>query len=95
MLENMISKEEYRNLKEYYDHQRLRVYNKEKVYDEIKEFLDRVEKMTKEEGESNPLENSLDIMFEKAWVEMEEKNWDFPIPVGWKPREEKWRLWNE
>lgn len=91
----MISKEEYRNLKEYYDHQRLRVYNKEKVYDEIKEFLDRVEKMTKEEGESNPLENSLDIMFEKAWVEMEEKNWDFPIPVGWKPREEKWRLWNE
>ena len=25
------------------------------------------------------LEFSLDIMFEKAWAEMEEKNWDFPI----------------
>lgn len=91
----MISKEDYYNLKEYYDHQRLRVYNKEKVYDEIKEFLDRVDKMTKEEGDNNPLEFSLDIMFEKAWAEMEEKNWDFPIPVGWKPRDEKWRLWNE
>ena len=68
----MISKEEYHNLKEYYDHQRLRVYNKEKVYDEIKEFLDRVEKMTKEEGEANKLENSIDTMFEKAWAEMEE-----------------------
>jgi len=91
----MISKEEYNNLKEYYDHQRLREYNREKVYNEIKEFLDRVDKMTKEEGDENPLEFSLDIMFEKAWVEMEEKNWDFPIPVGWKPRDEKWRLWNE
>ena len=91
----MITKEDYYNLKEYYDHQRLRVYNKEKVYDEIKEFLDRVDKMTKEEGDNNPLEFSLDIMFEKAWAEMEEKNWDSPIPVGWKPRDEKWRLWNE
>ena len=91
----MISKEDYYNLKEYYDHQRLRVYNKEKVYNEIKEFLDRVDKMTKEDGEENPLENSLDVMFEKAWAEMEEKNWDFPIQVGWVPQDEKWKLWNE
>ena len=51
--------------------------------------------MTKEEGEENPLENSLDMMFEKAWAEMEEKNWDFPIPTGWIPNDKKWRLWNE
>ena len=51
--------------------------------------------MTKEDGEENPLENSLDVMFEKAWAEMEEKNWDFPIPVGWVPQDEKWKLWNE
>ena len=91
----MISKEEYYHLKEYYDHQRLREYNREKVYNEIKEFLERVDKMTKEDGEENPLENSLDMMFEKAWAEMEEKNWDFPIPTGWIPNDKKWRLWNE
>ena len=51
MLENMISKEEYYNYKEYYDHQRLREYNREKVYQGVKEFLDSVEKMTKEEME--------------------------------------------
>ena len=91
----MITKDEYYNLKEYYDHQRLRVYNKEKVYNDIKEFLDRVDKMTKEEGEENPLENSLEALFEKIWAKTEEKDWDFPIPVGWKPQDEKWRLWNE
>lgn len=91
----MISKEEYNHLKEYYDHQRLRVYNKEKMYEEIKEFLERVEKMTKEEGEENPLENKLDDMFEKAWAEMEEKDWIFPIPVNWKPKDKNWQLWNE
>ena len=91
----MISKEEYHSLKEYYDHQRLRIYNKEKVYDEVKEFLDRVEKMSKEEGEDNPLENSLDRMVEKIWEKMEEKDWHFPIPTGWKPRDKKWLLWNE
>ena len=62
----MITKDEYYNLKEYYDHQRLRVYNKEKVYNDIKEFLDRVDKMTKEEGEPNPLEHSLEAMVDDA-----------------------------
>jgi hypothetical protein len=91
----MITEQEYYKLKEYYDHQRLREYNREKVYNDIKEFLDRVDKMTKEEGDENPLENSLDTMFEKAWAEMQEKDWDFPIPVGWKPKDEKLRFWNE
>ena len=91
----MITKDEYYNLKEYYDHQRLRVYNKEKVYNDIKEFLDRVDKMTKEEGEPNPLEHSLEAMVDDVWAKMEQKDWDFPIPVGWKSKDEKWRLWNE
>ena len=91
----MISENEYNTLKEYYDHQRLREYNKERIYDQVKEFLDRVEKMTKEEGELNPLEHSLDEMVEKIWEKMEEKDWDFPLPVGWKPRDPKWRLWRE
>ncbi len=71
----MISENEYNTLKEYYDHQRLREYNKERVYDQVQEFLDRVEKMTKEEGELNPLEHSLDEMVEKIWEKMEEKDW--------------------
>ena len=91
----MISKEEYYNYKEYYDHQRLREYNREKVYEGVKEFLDSVEKMTKKEGEDNPLEGGLEKMFEKIWVKTEEKDWDFPIPVGWVPQDGKWRLWNE
>ena len=91
----MITEQEYYKLKEYYDHQRLREYNREKVYNDIKEFLDRVEKMTKEEGEENPLENSLEEMASQVWAKMEQKDWDFPIPVGWKPKDEKWRLWNE
>lgn len=91
----MISENEYNTLKEYYDHQRLREYNKERIYDQVKEFLDRVEKMTKEEGELNPLEHSLDEMVEKIWERTEEKDWDFPIPVNWKPRDSKWRLWRE
>jgi len=91
----MISKEEYYNLKEYYDHQRLREYNKEKIYDQIEEFLEGVEKMAKEEGDEKPLHDSMEEMFEKLWARTEEKDWDFPLPVGWKPRDKKWRLWNE
>ena len=91
----MISENEYNALKEYYDHQRLREYNKERVYDQVQEFLDRVEKMTKEEGESNPLEHTLDEMVEKIWENTEEKDWHFPVPESWVPRDPKWRLWRE
>ena len=49
----------------------------------------------KEEGEENPLEHSLEEMASQIWAKMEQKDWDFPIPVGWKPKDEKWRLWNE
>ena len=45
--------------------------------------------------EETPLENKLDDMFEKAWAEMEEKDWIFPIPVNWKPKDKNWQLWNE
>jgi hypothetical protein len=91
----MISENEYNTLKEYYDHQRLREYNKERVYDQVQEFLDRVEKMTKEEGELNPLEHSLEEMVEKIWENTEEKDWHFPIPKSWVPRDPRWRLWRE
>ena len=33
----MISKQEYRNLKEYYDYQRLREYNKERLRERMRE----------------------------------------------------------
>ena len=38
--------------------------------------------MTQEEGEENPLEFSLDTMFEKAWAEMEEKIGIFLFQLG-------------
>jgi len=41
------------------------------------------------------LHDSMEEMFEKLWARTEEKDWDFPLPVGWKPRDKKWRLWNE
>jgi len=37
----MISKEEYRNLKAYYDYQRLREYNKEKLRERINQLLEQ------------------------------------------------------
>jgi len=91
----MITKQEYENLKEYYDYQRLREYNKERVYDQVQEFLNRVEKMCEQEGEENPLEHTLEEMAEKIWQNTEEKDWHFPIPESWVPRDPNWRLWRE
>ena len=82
----MISKKEYRNLKEYYDYQRLREYNKERLRERISRLIEEFD----DEGEVN-----IDKMFEKMWADMDEEDFDRPIPWGWVPKDPKWRLWNE
>ena len=53
----MISKEDYRNLKAYYDYQRLREYNKEKLRERINQLIEQFD----DEEEVN-----IDKMFEKG-----------------------------
>ena len=82
----MISKQEYRNLKEYYDYQRLREYNKEKLRERISHLIEQFD----DEEEVN-----IDKMFERMWADMKEEDYDRPIPWSWVPKDPKWRLWNE
>tara|TARA_B100001094_G_C18094071_1_gene752045 strand:- start:607 stop:855 length:249 start_codon:yes stop_codon:yes gene_type:complete len=82
----MISKEEYRNLKAYYDYQRLREYNKEKLRERINQLIEQFD----DEEEVN-----IDKMFERMWADIDEEDFDRPIPWGWVPKDPKWRLWNE
>ena len=83
-----ISKQEYKNLKAYYDYQRLREYNKEKLKEKLFQLIKQVDE---EDGE----DFNIDKIFERMWADMTDEDFDRPIPWGWRPKDPKWRLWNE
>ena len=64
----MISKQEYRNLKEYYDYQRLREYNKERLRERISHLIEQFD---------DDEEVNIDKMFERMWADMDEEDFDF------------------
>ena len=76
----MISLEEYDKLKEYYDFQRKKEYNREQLEDAIEE----VKKIT-----------GLTILsFDEIWSRLDEKDYQ-ETPNNWVPRDPKWRIQGE
>tara|TARA_B100002019_G_scaffold273257_1_gene269185 strand:- start:314 stop:544 length:231 start_codon:yes stop_codon:yes gene_type:complete len=76
----MISLEEYQNLKEYYDFQRKKEYNREQLEDAIEEVKKRT---------------GLTILsVDEIWSRLEEKDYQEP-PNNWVPRDPKWRIQGE
>ena len=79
----MISKQSYKDLKEYWDYQRLLEYNREK----IKNKLERVEGRVF--SQFGPV--STDKLFDDIWTNVESHDLDKP-PVGWIPKDKKLRF---
>ena len=76
----MISLEEYKNLKEYYDFQRKKEYNREQLEDAIEEVAKRT---------------GLTVLsFDEMWSRLEEKDYQ-EAPNNWIPRDSKWRIQGE
>ena len=76
----MISLEEYDKLKEYYDFQRKKEYNREQLEDAIEEVAKRT---------------GLTVLsFDEMWSRLEEKDYQ-EAPNNWVPRDPKWRIQGE
>ena len=79
----MISKQSYKDLKEYWDYQRLLEYNREK----IKNKLERVEGRVF--SQFGPV--STDKLFDDIWTNVESSDLETP-PVGWIPKNKDLRF---
>ncbi len=73
--------DEYNNLKEYYDFQRKKEFNREQLEDAIKE----VETKTG---------FRIALSFDEIWSRLEEKDYQ-ETPNNWVPRDSKWRIQGE
>tara|TARA_Y100000994_G_scaffold27000_1_gene19072 strand:- start:136 stop:384 length:249 start_codon:yes stop_codon:yes gene_type:complete len=67
---------EYENLKEYYDFQRKKEYNREQLQTAITEMEGRI---------------GLSMSFDEIWSRIEEKDYQDP-PNNWVPKDDKWRI---
>lgn len=76
----MISKTDYQKNKEYWDHQRLVEYNREKAWEELKVM-----------AELNDVDP--EQWFEQFWNQIDEDDYDTP-PYGWQPKDSKYRISN-
>ena len=70
---------EYENLKEYYDFQRKKEYNREQLQTAIAEMEGRI---------------GLSMSFDEIWSRLEEKDYQ-ETPNNWVPRDSKWRIQGE
>ena len=82
----MITKEQYENLKEYYDYQRKVAYNKEIVFNMAEKFEGRV---YNDFGMVN-----MKDMKELLWVRVKPEDYEEPR-VGWVPQDESLRFEGE
>src|SRR6056300_656361 len=78
-----ISKTSYKDLKEYWDYQRLLEYNKEV----LEKRLQRVQTSV----HSHYGQIDIDQMFNSIWIKMTSDDYEKPIK-GWIPRDEKYRF---
>ena len=72
----MIDPEEYDRLKEYYDFQRKKEYNREQLQTAIDEMEGRL---------------GLTMSFDEIWSRIEEKDLQ-EAPNNWVPKDPKWRI---
>ena len=82
----MITKEQYKDLKEYWDYQRKIAYNKEMVFMMADNFEGRV---YNDFGMIH-IDNVKTIL----WDKIPPSEYEDP-PRGWIPKDPKFRLWNE
>ena len=71
-----IDPKEYENLKEYYDFQRKKEYNREQLKTAIDEMEGRI---------------GLTMSFDEIWSRIEEKDLQ-EAPNNWVPKDPKWRI---
>jgi len=71
-----IDPKEYENLKEYYDFQRKKEYNREQLKTAIDEMEGRI---------------GLTMSFDEIWSRIEEKDLQ-DAPNNWVPKDPKWRI---
>ena len=67
---------EYENLKEYYDFQRKKEYNRELLIVAIEEMETKI---------------GLSMSFDEIWSRVEEKDYQ-EAPNNWVPKDDKWRI---
>ena len=72
----MIDPEEYDRLKEYYDFQRKKEYNREQLQTAFDEMEGRI---------------GLTLSFDEIWSRIEEKDLQ-EAPNNWVPKDPKWRI---
>ena len=72
----MIPLKEYEKLKEYYDFQRKKEYNRELLIVAIEEMEARI---------------GLSMSFDEIWSRLDEKDYQ-EAPNNWVPRDPKWRI---
>ena len=79
----MISKQSYKDLKEYWDYQRLLEYNREKIKDKLERVEGRVF------SQFGPVKT--DDLFNDIWINVESSDLETP-PVGWIPKNKNLRF---
>jgi len=82
-----ISLESYKDLKEYWDFQRKIEYNREILKEQVEK---RMSGMVY--GETGQLSD--EVLYDFMWSKIREDDMDEP-PVGWVPKNQNYRLWNE
>ncbi len=82
-----ISEKEYIDLKEYWDYQRKREYNKEQLRDSTDKMHGRL-------FTGNGMAVSVDEIFDMVWSKFPEAELEEP-PKHWIPRDDKLKKWNE
>lgn len=76
----MISLDEYEKLKEYYDFQRKKEFNREQLQDAMTHIEEKIGIMA--------------LSFDEIWSRLDEKDYQ-ETPNNWVPRDPKWRIQGE
>ena len=79
-----ISEENYLDLKEYWDHQRLIQYNREMIQKHVARLY----------KDSYIIDYTEEELFNHFWQRIDEKRFDKP-PRTWVPKDTNLRKWNE
>jgi len=81
-----VSEKEYNELKEYWDFQRKKEYNKEKIFEMADKFQGRIFN----DFGSVPIED----IKQTLWTKIPMEEYEEP-PKDWVPQDPNYRLWNE
>ena len=86
-----ITETQYKDMKPYWDFQRLQEYNKEMIKDKVTQMI----KMLSEKLECKEDDFDDQAIFDTLWSETTQEDWLQPIPFGWRPKDPNLLLWYE